>query len=61
MIIGRQRTFTTNSRLKSYYQFIDMDIDRYTINDVYRQVFISARELQSANIPKQTGAQEYRG
>jgi uncharacterized membrane protein (UPF0182 family) len=43
--------------LKSYYQFIDMDIDRYTINDVYRQVFISARELQSANIPKQTGAQ----
>jgi len=43
--------------LKNYYQFNDMDIDRYMINGVYRQVFISARELQTANIPKQTGAQ----
>lgn len=41
--------------LKSYYQFNDMDIDRYIINGIYRQVFISARELQSTNIPKQEG------
>ncbi|HOE55977.1 MAG TPA: UPF0182 family protein [Bacillota bacterium] len=40
--------------LKNYYQFNDMDIDRYMINGIYRHVFISARELQSANIPKQT-------
>lgn len=39
--------------LKNYYQFYDMDIDRYIINGEYRQVFVSARELQSANIPKQ--------
>ncbi|HWR60038.1 MAG TPA: UPF0182 family protein [Clostridia bacterium] len=43
--------------LKNYYQFSDMDIDRYRINGIYRHVFISARELQSANIPKQTEAQ----
>ncbi len=43
--------------LKNYYQFSDMDIDRYMINGVYRHVFISARELQSANIPKQSEAQ----
>jgi len=43
--------------LKSYYQFYDMDIDRYMINGVYRHVFVSARELQTANIPKQTEAQ----
>ncbi len=43
--------------LKSYYQFNDMDIDRYMINGIYRHVFVSARELQTANIPKQTGAQ----
>lgn len=43
--------------LKSYYQFSDLDIDRYMINGVYRQVFISARELQTANIPKQAEAQ----
>lgn len=41
--------------LKSYYQFNDIDIDRYTINGVYRQVFISARELHSGNLPKQEG------
>jgi uncharacterized membrane protein (UPF0182 family) len=39
--------------LKNYYYFYDMDIDRYMINGEYRQVFISARELQSGNIPKQ--------
>lgn len=43
--------------LKNYYQFHDIDIDRYTINGTYRQVFVSARELNSANIPKQTDAQ----
>ncbi|HYF83576.1 MAG TPA: UPF0182 family protein [Clostridia bacterium] len=43
--------------LKSYYQFNDIDIDRYMINGVYRHVFVSARELQTANIPKQTEAQ----
>lgn len=43
--------------LKSYYQFYDMDIDRYMINGVYRHVFVSARELQSANVPKQADAQ----
>ncbi len=43
--------------LKNYYQFFDMDIDRYMINGTYRQVFISPRELQSANIPKQAEAQ----
>ncbi|MFA7573725.1 MAG: UPF0182 family protein, partial [Lutispora sp.] len=41
--------------LKSYYQFNDIDIDRYMVDDIYRQVFISSRELQSANIPKQEG------
>ena len=39
--------------LKNYYQFYDMDIDRYVIDGDYRQVFLSARELQTANIPKQ--------
>lgn len=43
--------------LKSYYQFTDLDIDRYMINGIQRHVFISARELQAANIPKQAEAQ----
>lgn len=40
--------------LKDYYTFNDIDIDRYTIDGSYRQVFISARELKHENIPKQT-------
>jgi uncharacterized membrane protein (UPF0182 family) len=39
--------------LKNYYQFNDLDIDRYMINGVYRQVFISPRELLTSNIPSQ--------
>ncbi|MCY6960449.1 UPF0182 family protein [Clostridium brassicae] len=31
---------------KSYYQFNDVDIDRYNINGKYTQVFVSARELE---------------
>lgn len=32
---------------RRYYQFNDIDIDRYKIDDVYTQVFISARELNN--------------
>lgn len=39
--------------LKNYYQFNDIDIDRYMVNGVYRQVFISPRELLAANVPSQ--------
>lgn len=39
--------------LKNYYQFNDIDIDRYMVNGVYRQVFISPRELLTSNIPSQ--------
>jgi uncharacterized membrane protein (UPF0182 family) len=39
--------------LKNYYQFNDLDIDRYMINGIYRQVFISPRELLTSNIPSQ--------
>jgi uncharacterized membrane protein (UPF0182 family) len=39
--------------LKNYYQFNDIDIDRYMINGVYRQVFISPRELLTSSIPSQ--------
>lgn len=33
-----------------YYQFHDVDIDRYTINDEYTQVFISAREMDNEQL-----------
>ena len=39
--------------LKNYYQFNDLDIDRYMVNGVYRQVLVAPRELLTSNIPSQ--------
>lgn len=40
--------------LKNYYTFSDIDLDRYMVNGVYKQVFVSARELLAENVPGQT-------
>lgn len=37
--------------IRLYYEFSDVDMDRYAIGDRYRQVMISARELTQANLP----------
>jgi hypothetical protein len=34
--------------------FKDVDVDRYTINGKETQVFVSAREIDSSNIPSDT-------
>ncbi|MGK0467735.1 UPF0182 family membrane protein, partial [Clostridium sp.] len=40
--------------LRYYYNFSDIDVDRYKINDKYSQVFISAREINSELISPDT-------
>jgi uncharacterized membrane protein (UPF0182 family) len=40
--------------IRLYYEFKDVDIDRYTFNNEYRQVMVSAREMESSNLPKQS-------
>ncbi len=40
--------------IRLYYEFMDVDIDRYTFQDQYRQVMISAREMELANLPAQS-------
>ncbi|MBD3290205.1 UPF0182 family protein [candidate division KSB1 bacterium] len=40
--------------IRLYYEFVDVDIDRYTINDMYRQVMVSAREMEIDNLPAQS-------
>ncbi|WP_156289558.1 UPF0182 family membrane protein [Oceanobacillus salinisoli] len=38
---------------RTYYQFNDIDIDRYEIDGEYQQVFIGARELNTVDLPSQ--------
>jgi len=40
--------------IRLYYEFDDVDVDRYTIDDDYRQVMVSAREMELANLPEQS-------
>ena len=42
-------------RIRRYYDFLDVDTDRYVINDVQRQVMLSARELDLAQNPAAAG------
>ena len=38
--------------LRTYYDFPNIDVDRYTVNVFYQQVFLSARELNYNLIPE---------
>lgn len=38
-------TFNEVQAIRLYYRFVDVDIDRYVIEDQYRQVMLGAREL----------------
>jgi uncharacterized membrane protein (UPF0182 family) len=40
--------------IRLYYEFSDVDVDRYHINGKYRQVMISAREMELKNLPQQS-------
>ncbi|NIR30060.1 MAG: UPF0182 family protein [Gammaproteobacteria bacterium] len=40
-----RRTFRQLQQIRSYYEFNDVDVDRYRVDGAYRQVMLSAREL----------------
>ncbi len=44
------QTFNQIQSIRTYYDFSDVDIDRYTINNEYRQVMLSARELATEKL-----------
>ena len=46
--------FKQFQEIRLYYEFNDVDVDRYTLDDQYRQVMISAREMQLDNLPAQS-------
>ncbi|HEX7232954.1 MAG TPA: UPF0182 family protein, partial [Candidatus Binatia bacterium] len=44
-------TYRQLQEIRLYYDFSDIDIDRYMIEGAYREVMLSARELNQAKIP----------
>jgi hypothetical protein len=37
--------------IRLYYEFVDVDIDRYHVGEDYREVMVSAREMEPGNLP----------
>ena len=46
-----QLTYQQLQTIRTYYKFNDIDLDRYTINNQYQQVEISAREFDFSQLP----------
>ncbi len=53
-------TFNQLQALRQYYEFRDVDVDRYIVNGAQRQVMISARELDRTNLPERSRTWESR-
>ena len=45
-------TYRQIQEIRPYYQFADVDVDRYAIHGEYRQVMVSPRELSIAKLPE---------
>ena len=51
-------TFGQIQEIRTYYDFVSVDNDRYTINGQSRQVMLSVRELNPAALPNRTWINE---
>jgi uncharacterized protein len=51
-------TFGQIQEIRTYYDFVSVDNDRYRINGQNRQVMLSARELNTAALPNRTWINE---
>tara|TARA_Y100000588_G_scaffold392638_1_gene505286 strand:+ start:1836 stop:4655 length:2820 start_codon:yes stop_codon:yes gene_type:complete len=51
-----EQTYQQVQEIRPYYVFRDVDVDRYTIDGVYRQVMLSAREMDTRRLPQQARA-----
>ena len=53
------QTFGQLQEIRTYYDFINVDDDRYWIDGKYRQVLLSPRELNAASLPQRTFINEH--
>jgi uncharacterized membrane protein (UPF0182 family) len=47
------QTYNQIQAIRQYYQFRDVDVDRYVVDGQYRQVMVSARELMPDRLPRE--------
>lgn len=52
-------TFSQIQEIRTYYDFVAVDNDRYMIDGKYRQIMLSARELNSQSLPSRTWINEH--
>lgn len=52
-------TYGQLQEIRTYYKFVDVDNDRYTVNGEYRQVMLSPRELSYAALPSRSWINEH--
>ena len=52
-------TFGQIQELRTYYDFVSVDNDRYAVNGKLRQVMLSARELNPESLPNRTWINEH--
>jgi len=48
-----QQTYSQMQEMRLYYQFKDIDVDRYIVDGRYRQVMLAARELNQEHLSTQ--------
>ncbi|TFG51437.1 MAG: UPF0182 family protein, partial [Gemmatimonadales bacterium] len=53
------QTFGQLQEIRTYYDFVSVDDDRYMIDGKYRQVLLSPRELNVASLPTRTFINEH--
>ena len=44
-------TYAQLQEIRTYYKFLDVDVDRYELGGSYQQVMLSARELEPTRLP----------
>jgi uncharacterized protein len=54
-----QQTFSQIQEIRTYYDFVSVDNDRYLINGEMRQIMLSARELNSESLPSRNWINEH--
>ena len=54
-----QSTYQSLQGLQTFYKIEDVDIDRYKIGDQTRQVVLSAREINSGELPSQSWVNQH--